>query len=44
MKEKNPKCPNCGEESLIFISNEWVCTECEFHTKDLKKKTCGSFR
>jgi rubredoxin len=37
------KCPNCGNESLEFILDEWVCHECEYHTKDLKKIK-GSFR
>jgi rubredoxin len=38
------KCPNCGSKSLKFILNEWVCFECEFHSKELNKRIKGSFR
>ncbi len=31
------KCPNCGNESLKLILKEWVCHECEYHSKKLGK-------
>jgi len=37
------KCPNCGNE-LIFILGEWVCNECEYHSKEVKNDVEGSFR
>jgi len=38
------KCPNCGNRSLKFILNEWICNECEYHSKKPKKKVEKSFR
>jgi len=31
------KCPNCGNKSLQKILNEWVCFECEYHSKEPKE-------
>ena len=36
------KCPNCGDK-MEKVLGDWVCMECEFHTKN-KKKLKGSFR
>lgn len=36
-------CPNCGNKSLELINKEWVCHECEYHTRK-RKKIEGSFR
>lgn len=41
---KLKKCPNCGDESLKFILDEWICSECEYHSKSRKKNTKASFR
>lgn len=38
------KCPNCGNKSLQKILGEWVCFECEFHSKKLSKNFEASFR
>jgi Zn ribbon nucleic-acid-binding protein len=38
-----PKCPNCGSE-LKFILEEWVCLECEYHSKTIEKEVEKSFR
>ncbi|MEM5853433.1 MAG: hypothetical protein QXG39_02930 [Candidatus Aenigmatarchaeota archaeon] len=43
-KAKARKCPNCGNESLLKILDEWVCYECEFHSKELKGKIEKTFR
>jgi hypothetical protein len=42
MTEKR-KCPNCGNNSLESILDEWVCHECEYH-RGKRKKAKGSFR
>ncbi len=36
-------CPNCEHESLHLVGEEWVCTECEYHTEN-SKPAKGSFR
>jgi len=41
---KVEKCPNCGNKSLKFILNEWVCMECEYHSDESKKEVRKSFR
>ena len=41
---KIKKCPNCGNNSLKFVLNEWVCLECEYHSKEAKKEVEKSFR
>lgn len=38
------KCPNCGNYSLEFMLGEWVCSECEYHSKQIDKKVEKSFR
>jgi ribosomal protein L37AE/L43A len=38
------KCPNCGNKSLKFFLGEWVCLECEYHSKKPKKEVKKSFR
>jgi ribosomal protein S27AE len=37
------KCPNCGA-ILQFILDEWVCLECEYHSKKIRKDVKKSFR
>ncbi|MEM0333630.1 MAG: hypothetical protein QXX30_04205 [Candidatus Aenigmatarchaeota archaeon] len=45
MKSKaHKKCPNCGNFTLEFILGEWVCHECEYHTKNLRNRKKGTFR
>ncbi|MEM5766058.1 MAG: hypothetical protein QW423_00195 [Candidatus Aenigmatarchaeota archaeon] len=41
---KIKRCPNCGNKSLTKILDEWVCYECEYHSKKLMKKMEASFR
>ena len=41
---KVKKCPNCGNKSLKFFLGEWVCFECEYHSKKLGKDMKASFR
>ncbi|MEM7822456.1 MAG: hypothetical protein QXI23_03155 [Candidatus Aenigmatarchaeota archaeon] len=43
-KAEARKCPNCGNKSLQKILDEWVCYECEFHSKELRKKSQATFR
>ncbi|MCS7094061.1 MAG: hypothetical protein RMJ18_02680 [Candidatus Aenigmarchaeota archaeon] len=43
MESEKKKCPNCGNFSLEFILEEWVCHECEYHSSD-EEKVEGSFR
>jgi ribosomal protein S27AE len=38
------RCPNCGNKSLQKILDEWVCLECEYHAKKIKKDVEKSFR
>ena len=40
---KNIKCPNCGEK-LKHILNEWICSECEYHSEKPREKVEKSFR
>ncbi len=41
--KKDRICPNCRKGGLKPLLGEWVCHECEFHSKTGKKRK-GSFR
>jgi len=43
-KKKSKECPNCGNKSLEFFMDRWVCNECEYHSKKPTKIVKKSFR